>query len=472
MNQAVARAGGQERANPGMLAFLVVILLLQFFPIPRLPGIPVAPENFVFALCLLTQWSRLTGMVRQGGRAATVVIALVTFGFLDWIHDFFQADLVGNPGRHLRAGIILLLMAHACAYPATRLRVLKFVIVLGVVQVIFGSLVYFVGEPFITIRNWMQQSSAQFMDQMIGEGSQIASTYGEPHIFAYLLGGFPMLALGLYFQERRWRWLLVMAVFLFGLILNAERAAAGLLLVAILVACWKSGQRVRNLTVVALLGLVFIGLQQVLVATREEGPAGVVGAAFSTQGTLSERFGSSTLEEVGARLMYQVNGIVSVIKHPVLGPTPVEYAQEVLGGGQSVLSGAIASQVLASHNHYVNAGVRAGVLGWVLMGVALVAIWRMGATVRAATARAPGVVRLPALCAMLGLGVAMGNSVFHNAGIFSAELATIIMIGLLSGLYRQALGDAARSARARAAPPPAPVEPQAGDDPADDEEFA
>lgn len=426
------------RPHPLAWPILAVVLLLQFFPIPKLPGLNVAPINFVFAFAIFACWPVLSRLGLRSGKLSAVVVAIVLFGFLDWTHDFLQEDRLGNPARHVRAAILILLLAEVTGHEAMRLRVMKLLVAIGVAQVVFGSLVYVFGEPFSTIRDWMLQSATGEGAAVIGERSRIAGTYGAPHILAYLLAAFPMLALALYFIERRLLWLLALLVMLAGLFLNAERAAAGFLFLGMFYVLWKSGQRMRILSLLVIFVVMFLGLQQAMNRLLAKSPGPGMGLTAFNEGTLTERFGTSTVDEMIGRLMYQVHGLASVVKHPLLGPTPGEYAAEVTGRSSIRLSDAAVAQVLAPHNHYINAGVRAGVAGWVLLGWALSALWAIHKLVRAVALRIPR-LRTQHLCVVTGLGAAMGNSIFHNAGIFSAEIATMVMIGLLLGLYRSSL---------------------------------
>lgn len=104
-----------------------------------------------------------------------------------------------------------------------------------------------------------------------------------------------------------------------------------------------------------------------------------------------------------------------------------------------MLSDYTVSRVLAPHNHYINVGVRAGIPGWLVLVWALFSLWAIHKTVRVVARRVPR-VRMQHICVATGLGAAMGNAIFHNAGLFSPEIATSVMVGLLLGLYRAATG--------------------------------
>lgn len=426
----------QARAGAVGLWLLVGLILIQFFPLPVLPGVNLAPENFVFLLALLLCGRRLSRLAFYGGWVSVVVLALVLFGMLDWAHEFLRGGVVGNPGRHLRAVIYILLLADVCSHPVSRRQIVKLLVVVGVVQVVFGSLVYFVGQPFASIRDWMLHTS-DTGEQLIGEGSQIAGLYGAPHVFSYLLASFPFLAIGLYLQEKKLVWLVALVVLVLGLFLNAERSSAAVFFMGVLYLLMTTRQRARTVTLLAVLALAFVGMQQ-LIGSRvpSTGPGGAAQVAF-THGTLADRFGGTRLDELVDRIMYQVHGISSVLEHPVIGPTQREYAREVIGEGGVLFSDEVAAEVLAPHNHYINAGVRAGVPGWLLLLACLWSLWKAERGVSIAVIRTHPDLRIPWLCFSMGVLAVMGNAVFHNAGIFTPELATSTMAGLLLALWHQ-----------------------------------
>ncbi len=438
----LAAAPTEVRAGTMARWLLTGIILIQFFPLPVLPGIRLAPENFFFLAAILFCGARLSRLAFSSGRVSTLVLLLVAFAMLDWVHDFLRGGLITNPARQVRAAVYLLMLVEVCRFPASCQQVIKLLVVVGVAQVIFGSLVYFLGEPFTSIRAWMLQSAATG-DTLIGEGSQIASVYGAPHIFSYLLAAFPFLAVSLYLHEKKTIWLVAMVVLVLGLFLNAERSSAAVFFAGVLYLALKSGQRARNLLLLAIVAVAFAGMQLFIGSRVPSGPPGDVSQSAYAHGTLSDRFGGTSVDEVVDRLAYQVHGIISVLKHPAIGPTQLEYAREVIGD-TGVVSSALATEVLAPHNHYVNVGVRAGVPGWIVLAWCLWVLWKTQRVVRvAAWTRMPG-LRVQHLCVSVGVAAVLANAIFHNAGIFTPELATTTMVGLLLAQYRQVLREPAR----------------------------
>lgn len=424
------------RARAPSLWLLVGLILIRFFPLPTLPGINLAPENFLFLAAVIVYGARLPRLVLFSGWLSAIVLLLLLFNVLDLAHEFLRGGVIGNPGRHLRAALYTLILAEVCTYPASRHQIVKLLVAIGVVQVLFGSLVFFVGEPFASIRNWMLHTS-DAGEVIIGKGSQIASLYGAPHTFSYLLASFPFLAVSLYLQEKRLIWLVSLVVLVLGLFLNAERSSAAVFFVGVLYLLLKTRQRARNITMLAVLALAFIGMQQMIGSRTPETGHGVSGEMALAHGTLAHRFGGTSVDEIADRVLYQMHGITSVLKHPLIGPTQREYAREVIGD-KTVLSEALVAEVLAPHNHYINVGVRAGVPGWLLLVACLWSLWKVHRGLQLATTKNYPELRIPHLCYWLGLLAVMGNAVFHNAGIFTPELVTSTMVGLLLALWQQA----------------------------------
>jgi hypothetical protein len=77
----------------------------------------------------------------------------------------------------------------------------------------------------------------------------------------------------------------------------------------------------------------------------------------------------------------------------------------------------------------VNIGIRAGLLGWAILAVWLWILWRTYTRVRRALAHDKTLFQMQ-LGVSLALLSAMLNAWFHNAGLFTPELATISVLGI------------------------------------------
>ncbi len=99
-------------------------------------------------------------------------------------------------------------------------------------------------------------------------------------------------------------------------------------------------------------------------------------------------------------------------------------------------------ETLASHNHYVNIAVNAGVLGWVVGLWFFVVLWRMHRiSVERYRCNRPAYIRHCGIT--LALLAALMNA-FFTTRAFSPDLMTCFLVGLLIADYRLSLRDGPR----------------------------
>lgn len=431
--------------NRGFASFLLLaIVLIQFFPIPKLPGLGVAPENVLFLIALgYLVMVRPRECVRSG-KVSIAIVLMLCFAALEQLHNVVHGLNVSLPAEHIRIAIYLWLMAVVCRYFDRCVWFVKVLVVVGAMQVVFGALIHFVGEPFASLRAWMLRSGTDGETILITKGSQLAGLYGLPHQFSYLVASFPILAIALYYHERARVWLVLCLVLLTGLFLNAERSALGACVLMYAVWLIKTRQKAKSMIVIGVLGVSIIGVAKVIERIQPKEHEISVEAAY-THGTLSKRLGGTDVEEITGRLMWQVHGAISVLRNPVLGPSHMDYVQEVVGREKrKVVTEIEAAKIPPPHNHYVNVGVRAGIVGWVILAGWLWLQWRI---YRTAVRRIGDDKKC--LDFHLGLSLAllaaMLNALFHNAGIFSPELGTVSILGLYMACYRVHCGATAET---------------------------
>jgi hypothetical protein len=421
-----AKAGRDGHGFARGLLFLLIVI--QFFPLPRLPVIKIAPENFLFIVALFLLSMRYLGVIASSASLMILLGLILTYAGLDQLHNFAMSTEVYFPAEHFRTVVYLALFYVACRDARHVRFFVKCLATIGAIQVIGGALVYFFGEPFTGIRAWMNMSSMSTVDIYISKGSQLAGLYGLPHIFSYLLASFPVLAIMLFHTEKRLIWITFALIMVAGLYLNAERAALGAVLLMYLIWMIRTHQRARNF---AVFGLISVTSLAIIVAVEQFAPhpTDVEESASYVHGSLLDRFGKSTVGEIGGRLMWQVNGAVSVIKNPLLGPSNEDYVRAVLGIRSGHISEWQVARAPPPHNHYVNVGLHAGVMGWLILLVWLRVLWRMHVNARRTLARDKDLYLLHLGVSLALLG-AMINAMFHNAGIFTPELATTSILGI------------------------------------------
>lgn len=418
---------------------LTALIIIQFFPIPPLPGLGFAPENFIFLITALYMSRRLVRMLGSDRRIMQVTLLFLAYALLRSFHNLVHSAGPVLPFEYLRTIVFILALAHIGADEVMLRKLIKLILVIAAVQIVFGLLIYVFGSPFADIRNWMLRVNVY--EAFVSKGSQLAGLYGPPAIFSYLLAAVPVLSVTMYFLERRLAWLGWMLLMLIGLFINAERAALAALTVCTLTLVWKTRRTLGSVLLLAVAGLSMLGVQQVVGYLSADGQQ--FGSALS-HGTLGERLGETSTDEIISRIRYALGGVSSVLRHPLVGPSRADYVREALGKESGeLLSSREVKGTLASHNHYVNIGVNAGVLGWVVGLWFFLILWRMRRIAvdryrsnRAAYIRHCGIT--------LALLAALMNAFFHNSGAFSPDLATSFLIGLLIADYRLSLRDKPR----------------------------
>lgn len=423
---------------------LIALILIQLFPIPPLPGLGFAPENFIFLITALYMSRRFLRLLARDRRVLQLTLLFIAYAVLRMFHNVVHSISPILPYEHLRILIFILALAQVCSDELMLRKIIKLLLVIAAVQIVFGLLIYVFGAPFSDIRNWMLRVNVY--EAFISKGSQLAGLYGPPHIFSYMLASVPVLSVSMCLLERRLLWLGWMPVMLLGLFINAERAAMAALIVCTVTLVWKTSRALSSVLLVVVIGVGAIGVQQVvgmLSASSDQHH----GSAMA-HGTLTERLGETSAGEVFARVSYALGGVYSVLQHPLVGPSRADYVREALGkdSGELLISTEVQG-TLASHNHYVNIGVNAGVLGWVVGAWLFLVLWRMHRiSVERYRPNRQAYIRHCGIT--LALLAALINAFFHNSGVFSPDLMTCLLIGLLIASYRLALRDIPRQAAA------------------------
>jgi hypothetical protein len=152
----------------------------------------------------------------------------------------------------------------------------------------------------------------------------------------------------------------------------------------------------------------------------------------SERNNLVIRMQSGERDDDMARIGYAIGGIWTVIEHPLTGGSNRDY-QRLLPRiplvAKNIMWGYGA--LPASHNTYVNAGRRAGIMGWIIMGFLLWMLWRTGR--EAARWHVPGEMQHTIRALWAALAAVLLNAFFHNSGILAAEPMTWALVSLCLG---------------------------------------
>jgi O-antigen ligase len=427
----------------GALEFAVFLAALAalFVPLPRL-GLPVSPENAVYAVGVLL----LLGLGSLGGLRVgrltlqLAVLALVFFG-LQAVAKRLAGDEALLQFNLLRRAMFLLFCVVSVNSPGRLRAACAVLVVLVSLNALVGLLnvldVGLVSRPFATYLSLLDHEDGDADETLELASNRLVGFGGSIFGFSYL--GTPALLLavamileGLPSPQRRpaivglavAASLLVIAV-----LFNAERsalvafAAGGLYLATGL----SPGQRrlLGLVTLVAAAGLGCMALRNEMLLPGQE----------DQSHSLVHRLTTEVEGEFGARIGQAQAGVLTVLENPLSGGTWDDY-QRIASSLPSICAFAgHRSDVPAPHNAYINAGVRAGIPGWLLMGIAALLLVRVLRLARR-TATAPGSVRVLSLGAGAALTGALVNALFHNAGLFSGEPMTWATLALCCAAIR------------------------------------
>jgi hypothetical protein len=419
---------------------LCILLFFKFIPFPVFRHFGLAFENVFFFLLLFSLLSNMKRVFGLGSTAKSIIMMLVIFFFAAQFFAYLRGEQIGSFFGDLKPLIYMMFIMVFCDSSYKLMKFMKVFLWLTVFSVIFGTLVYLFGGPFATIRAWLCKSQSYSWDVYIGKGSQLSGIYCPPAIFGYLMAVAPILCFALYTAEKKSRWLFAFIVCLMGLFLNAERTAMGLNVIMLGIWFFTQKNKAVLITITALALFAIVGMN--LYMSVRDGTQDTTSKRKSSYaaGTLSERMkGTDFQTDVLGRIEYQMFGVWTVLEHPLIGATAQEYSQKVMSskGAVNLDARRIAKQskkTMAPHNHYVNAGMRTGLFGWL---IALLIFTRIYKITRARNLQhlAGSEMALigKALCMSLFAVLLVG--MFHNAGIYSGELASCTVLALVMSLH-------------------------------------
>jgi hypothetical protein len=413
-----------------LLLFFTVFLF--FVPIPKLPLIGFAPMNLIFPIIALFILVGLKKIALVEPKMLLVLALLLFYYSLDQVLIYYKGHNVGDFMRHGRIILYMFFLHFVCVSEKKLLMVLKFFLIMGAVSTAFGMLVYFIGEPFASIRMWLSQSTAA--NTFIVKGSQLTGLQGPPHDFGYFLAAAPMLSFSCYLLERKRIWLAFFVLFIVGLFLNAERSALVMNIVAFTL--FGLGDAKKRIPVLAMVfcGVILLSVAQwMAVGLAPKGADTGDGAGSLRHGNLAKRMSELSVGEAYDRVFWQWYGVKTVLKHPLTGATKADYIRTVHGLPPNQKNLRRYLNTPFSHNHYVNIGIHIGVLGWLLLLGVLYGVIRFHRETRYSL---PDYAEIASFRRgiKLALIAVMGNAFFHNAGLFTGQLTTCSVVALYFSL--------------------------------------
>ena len=408
---------------PNILIFLLIFI--NFVPFPPKGPIRFAPENLIYFFVILYILFNFKSVLNSKIDFSVILLFLLFFS-LEFSINSFQGEPLRNFFPRIKSTILIFFIAVFCRNENDFMRMIKFFVLIATFNVLFGLLVFFIGEPFISIRIWFNEWSGTTI--RIGKGSQLAGLYGMPHVFGYILSAVPILCFTLYINEKKIFWLFCLLICSVGLLLNAERSALLMNIIVFLILILRQRNRILLFFLFALCTCFVMIIQHQIVAPAQD----IVHAdeASYRAGSLTDRLKSTTSGEVFDRVKWSFYGIKTVLKYPLTGGTEADYAHEVYGDTSYVPTQSQIEDTLASHNHYVNTGLKAGILGWIIV---ILLLWRIVTLLRMDPSLFTDNQSFVTIIfgVKLALFAALGNAFFHNNGIMNSDPAASWMLAFL-----------------------------------------
>ena len=415
--------------------FLLSLMLFYFIPVPKLPVVRLAPMNILFYILILYLFTRIQDIIKLDAKIITMLFLIIVFVLLSNLLNVVQTKEFGNIASYIRIILFMLFIPLACSDEKRLMVVLKFFLVMAAFSTVFGILIYFFGGPFAAVKKFLTQSQVT-AGLYYDKGSQVTGIYCLAHVFGYLLAAAPLLTFGVFCVEKKKKWIVFLFIFMVGVILNAERSA--LLMNLVVFFLWfvkDKGKRPFIFLLFVVIMSSFFILPYLLDLAGYQKPTDI--KASHQSGTIMERMKESSVEDAVDRLKWQWHGIRSVLKSPILGVDHELYVRTVHNIPYTVKNLNLYANTPWPHNHYVNAGMWAGVAGWLILLVFLTILISIHKDTQKQLQGFPkaGLVYSGLSLAVLG---AMGNGLFHNHGIFRVEFATCTLVGLLFAFNRVA----------------------------------
>jgi len=413
------------------IIFLSTVALL-YVPVNHIPYTNVAPINIVLLLYIGYFLMHINTAINNRTNTITAIMLLfIVFSFTDLAYDYLFGHEYSKIFSQIRIVFIVYVFLHFITDMNRYVYAYKYIIILMLVSTVFGGiLIYYIGEPFQSIRDWIVN---QPKAMVLGKGYRIGGYTGGVVAFSYLVSAAPVMAFGTYLAEKKSIWLIFLGMLLVGLVLNGERAAALAAVLGIGMLSYKYW-RIRSHQIIVVAVAVSCMLTIAIVKTQ------LIDNKLTMQSTLLDRMDEGTGSEIAARFGQQAAGALTVIQNPLTGAVNKQYYENInyvmesifgsSNSGVTVKHSYRGQQLIAPHNHYVNIGMHVGVLGWVIfyffVSLIIKVIRRFNKAV--VTDMKFKIYFHANLYAFLAVA---GNAIFHNNGLFFAETTSWVVLALI-----------------------------------------
>jgi len=406
----------------------IIIALLSFIPISKIPLIKIAPINLILYLTIIL----LSFFIHELKECLSSVIVIFLLIFLAYsLYDFglnyFKSEYTVNIFANFRRVILVILTIFIARREAGFKFAFKVILIMITISTFFSIFIHLFGEPFKSVRDLILFNTEAIS---LGKGERIAGFAASIFAFSYQITSAVVMAYGIYLAERKLHWIFFFGLLTLGLILNGERSSA-LMSVSCLIFMLLFNDRKKLIQIAFIVLPVIFTTFLVLNFSQPQG-----NHLNSNEQTLLNRLGEQIEGEFTGRVLQQLAGVVVTLKNPIYGGTDKAYQKELfilqswLKRKKHFVVKLSFKEYPAPHNHYVNIGMHAGVTGLAMFILFFILLLKIISQFQENTRTNPN-MRFYYLTTVYALFAVLGNAIFHNNGIFFGEITSWFLVGLV-----------------------------------------
>ncbi len=385
------------------------MIVLTFVPLGKSPIFPIAPINifYFFSVVVFLLYRLYTN--QHLPKYIYVLIALILL-YQVLIYSLNTIKYGSSNNFYSIYKTIILLFAFSMIIKEKSVYFLFKTLTLVIFfSMFFGILIYYLGEPFSSIRMFVLGSENEFA-VFVGKGARLSGFDSKLFSFAYPLAALPILLLTLYkIESQRPIYLLLLFLTVIGIILNGERATALFSLTVFIFLFWKWFQLKKIYAIIGI-NIAFIFIFYI--------------SNVSIESSYFERLITEKEEgEISRRLIRQFIGLRSIAETPFLGSNLNTYQSLFFNQFNKIPAG--------THNAFINIGISGGIIGWLLFVYFIKIIFNMVKIMRYKMSFVfdQKILYQGIISALL---VTQLVSLTHNAGLFNSyEKTSVILLGFI-----------------------------------------
>ena len=289
-------------------------------------------------------------------------------------------------------------------------KLFNFLILILTISMLIGVFGSLIGEPFASIRIFLAKNEHW---KYFGRGDKLVGLDETIFGFGYTVGFLPLLLFIKYHFTKNQIYIYIIVLSILAIWLNGERSTLLFSMIFFNIFTYSQYKSkmlsviIKTVLFAVLLFSLYLSFSQEIVET------GV------------DRLLKTTWVEDGRRLHKQLIGFNIIINDPLTGGNIQTYEKDYYYKYGNYPS--------STHNSYINVGMYAGVFGWLFLLITLVSLYKILLVVYKAEDNPE--LKFFFFGVILSFLIPMSNATLHNAGIFTSEKSTWLLLGFLISRY-------------------------------------